>query len=227
MESINNDPKIHTQYWGTNNSNEPLKETNLFRSPNLPYSYSALENIADAQHFKNHFINFHVRSYDDFQRLINFPQIEHIGLVKLFAHESEFDKHFIDLAGTIYNHQMYWDNLSPYCGERSDALEKAIISSFGNIYEMKELFVNTGLNQQCCGWLWLVVSSKNRLQLVTTSQNRNPLMQGENTKGTPIMAIDLWEHAFSSKFLNNKQGYLKNIWMFINWTEVSKRFNQL
>lgn len=227
MEALKNDSKIHTHYWGTNNSDELLKGTNLFRSPNLPYSYSAMENIADAQHFKNHFLNFHVKSYEDFQRMINNSQIEKMGLLQLFKNENDFDKQLIDIAGTIYNHQLFWDNLSPYCGNCSQTLQKAIDDSFGSIFELKEQFIITGMNQDCCGWLWLLKDQKSKLHLITTSQNRNPLMLGTSVRGTPILAIDLWEHAYSNKFLNNKTGYLKRIWMYINWTEVSNRFKQI
>ena len=215
---------IHNQYWGSSNSNIPIEERNMFRFPNLPYSYSAIKNIADVQHLKNHFENFHLKSFEELQQSVEYPKVEKMDIEMLFKNKAEFSKQLIDIAGTIYNHQMYWDNLSPYCGKQSGELINAIEESFGNIFHMKEQFLITGMDQECCGWLWMIVNPQNKLELVTTKQNTNPLMSDADVKDRPLMAIDLWEHAYAGKFPNNKEAYLNNVWMYINWNEISKRF---
>lgn len=227
MEPKKKNINVHTQYWGTNNSNIYINNERILRLPNLPYSYSALENISDAQNFKDHFQNFHVKSYEDIQRLVNYSQVEKLEIEEIFKNEDDYEKQMIEIAGTIYNHQLFWDNLSPYGGEVSDALKQKIDHSFGSIFQMKEQFIVTGMNQECCGWLWLITNKNKQLEFVTTKMNKNPLMPSAKVKGKPLLAIDLWEHAFSSKFPNHKELYLKNIWMYINWTEVSTRLSNL
>ena len=225
MEPIKYASKIYRPYWGAIQSNDTPSRKKQFHPPILPYSFSALENITDAQHFKNHFMNFHVKSFENFQQLIQNSKAEKSEMIYLFKRAYNFDPKLIDLAGAIYNHQLYWDNLSPYCGTISTNLQTAIDNSFGSTLHLKDEFILTGMNIPCCGWLWLIVNSEEKLQLLTTTANNNPLMAHEETKGTPLLAIDLWEHAFINKFFNDKEGYLSTVWMYINWNEVSNRFN--
>ena len=103
-------------------------------------------------------------------------------------------------------------------------LEDAIKNAFESTFKLKEDFLEIGMQNGCCGWLWLIVNNKYGLQLVYTSKNENPLLKHAEIKGVPLLAVDIWEHAYHARFVHDKREYLKAIWSIINWSEVSRRF---
>lgn len=224
MNTVKNYKAIHLHYWGnTHNAVDQVKKI-PFRPPKLPYSYSALDKIADTANLKNHFLNYHMRGFEDFLDLINETEAESMGINQIFKKENQFDNGLIEAACVVYNHQMYWDNLCPYSGEISHDLELAINKAFGSVYRLKEQFIEIGMKNSCCGWLWMIVNQKNELQVISTIKNENPLQKHAVVRGNPVLAIDLWEHAFFGKFSNDKRAYLNAIWSIINWSEVSHRY---
>jgi len=196
----------------------------MFLPPKLPYSFSALNMIYNESQLKYHFLNFHMKAFEEFLDLINNTKLEKMGMIQLFDHSNELDERVIENAGAVFNHQLFWDNLSPYGGEISEQLELAINYSFGSVYKLKLDLIEKGKSHKCCGWLWLIVNENNELQLITTKLNINPLMKDAPITGIPILAVDLWEHAYCHKFNYEKEDYLKNVWILINWTELSSRF---
>lgn len=197
----------------------------IFTPPHLPYSFNALEPIADYHTLKNHFYNFHMKGFEDFLDLINDTEIEQTGLGLLFKHSDRYPNELIGHAGCVFNHQLYWDNLSPHGGSMSDEFESVVNQNFGSVFQLKMKLIEMGQSHDCCGWLWLLVTPDGKLEITGTKHNSNPLMKGAAHPGTPLLAIDMWEHAYYMKFQNNRENYLRSIWMLINWNEVSRRYN--
>jgi len=220
--SIKN-PLIHSLYWGNRQGEEVHRQRAQFQPPKLPYSYSTLALLYEPEHLKNHFFNFHWKGFEDFLDLINDTRAEKMGMQQIFAHQDEFDDQLIENACNVFNHQLYWDNLSPYGGEVSKQLELAINECFGSVFKLKLDLIDLGVSHKSNGWLWLIINEKQELQLLTTKHYQNPILKNAPVPGTPILAIDLWDHAYYPKF-SHKDDYLKTVWMLINWTEVSNRY---
>lgn len=227
METTTNTKEklIHTHYWGNQQGNAINYQRAQVNPPKLPYTYSAMHALWESDQLKNHFLNFHMKSFENYLDLVNNSDAEKMDLPHLFSHQDKFDEQLIETACSIFNHQLFWDNLSPYGGEISHQLEQAINYNFGSVFKMKQLYLEMGNAQNCCGWLWLVIDNNLELQLITTRMNKNTLLSKSPIFGLPILAIDLWEHAYFQKFHDSKIEYLKTVWMMINWNEVSNRYN--
>ncbi len=215
---------IHSHYWGSQQGDGTQSNSPLYRPPKLPYTYSAMHALWESDHLKNHFLNFHMKGFEGFLDCINNTKAEKMGMLQLFANQDEFDEQLIENACIVYNHQLYWDNLSPYGGEISSQLEQAINYCFGSVYKMKQLFIEMGKAYKFSGWLWLIIDENQELQIIPSRQNKNTLLKNAPVHGIPILAIDLWEHAYFQKFNDSKEDYLKTVWMMINWNEVSSRY---
>lgn len=216
---------IHSPYWQIPVSEPTIKKA-LIRPPQLSYAYSALHSLYEAEELKYHFLNFHMKSFEDFLDNINGTMAEGIGMQLIFSHQDEFSSELIDNGCSVFNHQLFWDNLSTYGGQISPQLEKAIERRFGSVYKMKFNLIDKGMSQPNRGWLWLILDERNELQLITTEENQNPLLKYTPIHGKPILVVDLWDHAYPLKYSNQKECYLKTVWMLINWTEVSVRYKQ-
>ncbi len=204
-----------------NGKAENLQREN-FKKPYIPYSFNALEPIIDTLTLRTHFY-MHTNSYERLCDLLG-CNVETKTIDSIFNVENNILDEKISNAGLLYNHQLYWNNLSPYGGEMEFDLQKAINSEFKSIYIFKLEFLKKALRHETNGWVWLILDDQKKLKIVTTFANINPLMSLAPEKGVPLLAIDLWEHAFSSYNFCNKKGYLRKIWMLINWNEVSSRY---
>ena len=128
-------------------------------------------------------------------------------------------------AGGHYNHELFWTILTPKKGLKpSKKLEKAIVENFGSLENLKKSVNDAGATRFGSGWAWLVVTKNGKLVVSSTPNQDNPLMDIAEVKGTPILGIDVWEHAYYLKYQNKRAGYLSAIWDIVNWDEVSKRY---
>ena len=128
-------------------------------------------------------------------------------------------------AGGHYNHELFWMILTPEKNTKPSAqLSKAIDKTFGSIDKLKEELSKAGATRFGSGWAWLVVTKDGKLVVSSTPNQDNPLMDVAEVKGTPILGIDVWEHAYYLKYQNKRNDYLAAIWDIINWKEVSKRY---
>ncbi|MGF7139793.1 superoxide dismutase [Roseimarinus sediminis] len=227
MDTKMKEKKIHLHYWGNQKNTETRAVSSQFPPPKLPYSYSALSKIADATNIKDHYFNFHWRSFE-----VLLDELAHIdpqpqSIIQLLQHPDDYPDELVDSAAAVYNHQSFWDNLSPYCGIASIDLLAEINSRFGTFYRLKDELIRSGSTIDEQGWLWLVLNKHGKLDITNTPHNLNPLMKHKNKAGSPLLAIDLWDHAYENKFHNNTTAYLNAVWGIINWSEVSARFKQL
>jgi Fe-Mn family superoxide dismutase len=129
-------------------------------------------------------------------------------------------------GGGHWNHSMFWTLLSPNGGQASDDFTDAIHAAFGSVDTFKEQFNNAGATRFGSGWAWLIVNADKKLAICSTPNQDNPLMDIAEVKGTPILGLDVWEHAYYLKYQNRRPDYIQAFWNIINWNEVNRLFSE-
>lgn len=211
----------------TSNNEKAMTHNENFESfefPALPYAYNALEPYIDAQTMEIHYDRHHRAYFNNFVNAVKGTPAESMTLEQIFAKMSTFSDAVRNNGGGYYNHMLFWNNLSPNGGKPSTALDKAINEAFGSFDKFKELFGNAGKTRFGSGWAWLVVVPGGKLAIGSTPNQDNPLMDISPIKGTPILALDVWEHAYYLKYQNKRPEYVEAFWSVVNWKDVSARY---
>jgi superoxide dismutase, Fe-Mn family len=195
-----------------------------FEFPALPYAYNALEPYIDAQTMEIHYDRHHRAYFNNFVNAVKGTPAESMTLEQIFAKMSTYNDAVRNNGGGYYNHILFWNNLSANGGQPSAALAKAIDETFGSMDKFKELFGNAGKTRFGSGWAWLVVTPEGKLAVGSTPNQDNPLMDISPIKGTPILSLDVWEHAYYLKYQNKRPDYVEAFWKVVNWKDVSARF---
>ncbi len=196
-----------------------------FQLTPLPYAYNALEPYIDSLTMVIHHTK-HLQAYvTNLNTAIKGTEAEKMTLEQIMANTKKFDVKVRNNAGGVYNHNLYFANLSPKGGgQPTGELASAINAAFGNFDNMKTQLNNAGLTRFGSGWAWLYVTKDRKLAICSTPNQDNPLMDIAEFPGTPILAIDVWEHAYYLEYQNRRADYLNAIWNVINWEEVARRF---
>ena len=193
--------------------------------PELPYAYNALEPYIDAQTMEIHYSRHHKAYYDTFLKAATEAGIDQLSLSTIFSKMSQYSTFIRNNGGGYYNHNLFWENLTPEPTKISPELEKAIVNKFGSLDSFKEDFGKAGAGQFGSGWAWLIMTNDKQLQITSTPNQDNPLMDVAAVKGTPLLALDVWEHAYYLKYQNKRADYIKAFWNVVNWETVNKRYN--
>ena len=193
--------------------------------PVLPYAFDALEPHIDTQTMQLHYYKHHQAAVDNLNNAIAGTGAEHKPLQELLANISAYPA-ARNSAGSHYNHSQYWTMLGPAGTQPSGDLSKVINETFGSVDGLKEKMSAAGMARFGSGWAWLIVKD-GKLQITSTPNQDNPLMDVAEVQGTPIIGIDVWEHAYYLKYQNRRAEYLTNIWNVINWNEVDKRYKKI
>ncbi len=196
-----------------------------FNFPELPYSYDALEPYFDKQTMEIHYSKHHRAYYEKFLNAIKGTKAEDISVEEIFNNINEFSTAIRNNGGGYYNHSLFWTILSPAknsspTGEFSEVITK----SFGSFEKFKEIFNNAATMRFGSGWAWLSVNNNGDLQVSSSPNQDNPLMNDSEYQGTPILNLDVWEHAYYLKYQNRRPDYINAFWNIINWEEVEKRY---
>jgi len=192
--------------------------------PALPYAFDALEPHIDAQTMQIHHDKHHQAYVDNLNKALAGTEGESKTLEELMADISKYPMAVRNNGGGHFNHTLFWTVLGPNAGGApTGELAEAINSAFGSFDALKEKMNNAGATRFGSGWAWLIVKD-GKLDVCSTPNQDNPLMDIAEVKGTPILGIDVWEHAYYLKYQNRRPEYLSTIWNVINWDEVSKRF---
>jgi Fe-Mn family superoxide dismutase len=192
--------------------------------PDLPYAYNALEPAIDAKTMEIHYTKHHKAYYTNFLAAIKDTPAANLDIKSLFAEISKQPAAVRNNGGGYYNHMLFWENLSPTKTNPSDKLKAAIEKSFGSMDKFKEEFSNAAKKHFGSGWAWLVVGKDGQLFISDTLNQDNPLMDVAEKKGTPLLTIDVWEHAYYLKYQNRRAEYVDNFWNVVNWETVNKRY---
>lgn len=191
--------------------------------PALSYAYDALEPYIDAQTMQFHHTKHHENAVVTLNKAIAGTDAERRTLEELLANISAYPAAIRNSAGSHYNHSQFWQILGTIHEEPSGDLAAAIDSAFGSLNSLKERMSTTATACFGSGWVWLIVKQGD-LEICSTPNQDNPVMDVAEVRGTPIIGIDVWEHAYYLKYQNSRADYLANVWNVINWPEAEKRY---
>lgn len=192
--------------------------------PSLDYEYATLAPYIDAETMKIHHSKHHQAYVDNLNKAIESTDAAEVSLEDLNLNISKYSAAVRNNGGGHYNHSLFWKILTPGGSELPQQLKEAIETTFGNLDELKEKMNHAGATRFGSGWAWLIVQADGTLAVTSTPNQDNPLMDIAEVKGTPILGIDVWEHAYYLNYQNRRPDYLKQIWNVINWQEVGKLY---
>ncbi len=196
-----------------------------FKMPGLKYQYNDLEPFIDAKTMELHYSRIHLGYANKLNLAVKEIELKTKKIEDLLENLDTNNLFLRNNAGGYYNHTLYFEILSAKKGTKpTTQLEEAIIKSFGSFDEMKNQLIDKSNSFYGSGWTWIIVDKKGDLKIVQTNNEDNPLMKNAVEKGTPIFALDLWEHAYYLKQNNTKTTYIENILKVINWEIVSKKY---
>lgn len=196
-----------------------------FKQTPLSYAYNALEGSIDAQTMEIHYTKHAAGYVSNLNKAIAGTPQEKETLFQILSKVSTLSPTIRNNAGGHFNHELFWTMLTPEKNTQPSAkLLKAITETFGSVDAFKEKMSKAGADRFGSGWAWLSVDKNGKLFVSSTPNQDNPLMDVVEEKGTPILGIDVWEHAYYLKYQNKRADYLTAIWNVLNWKEVSKRY---
>lgn len=195
-----------------------------FTLPPLPYAYEALEPHIDTLTMQIHHDKHHQAYVDNLNKAIAGTENENKSIEEIVAKAGSISPAVRNNGGGHWNHSFFWDSLAANAGGApSGKLAEAINSAFGSFDAFKEKFAAAGMTRFGSGWAWLI-SKDGKLEVSSTPNQDNPLMDVAEVKGTPLLGVDVWEHAYYLKYQNKRADYLAAFWNVVNWDAVAKRF---
>jgi len=199
-----------------------------FELPKLDYSYDALEPNIDAKTMEIHHSKHHSGYTSKLNSAISGTDLQGKSIEALLRDLDMSNKAVRNNGGGYYNHSLFWKVISPANkGELSGELKNAINDAFGSFDGFKSAFSKAAATQFGSGWAWLCVKKGGELEVCSTPNQDNPLMPGIGCGGEPILAIDVWEHAYYLNYQNRRPDYINAFFNIINWNEVSEKYSAL
>jgi superoxide dismutase, Fe-Mn family len=196
-----------------------------FELPQLPYAYDALEPNIDKQTMEIHHTKHHQAYTTNLNSAIQGTDLENKSIEEILRNVSSAPVAVRNNGGGFYNHNMFWEILSPNGGgQPSGAVGEAINAAFGSYEKFKEEFTKAATTRFGSGWAWLCKTDNGAVTICSTPNQDNPLMDVSECKGFPILGLDVWEHAYYLKYQNRRPEYIANFFNIINWDEVNRRF---
>jgi Fe-Mn family superoxide dismutase len=184
-----------------------------FTLPALPYAFNALEPHIDARTMEIHHGKHHNAYVTNLNNAIAGSDAEKLSIEDICKNVSKYPR-------------LFWTILGPNAGGKpTGALAEAIDAAFGNFDEFKTKFAAAAAGRFGSGWAWLIVDGSKKLQITSTPNQDNPLMDVAEVKGTPILGLDVWEHAYYLNYQNRRPDYINAFWNVVNWDAVAKRFD--
>ncbi|WP_339386644.1 superoxide dismutase [Vibrio caribbeanicus] len=192
--------------------------------PELPYAYDSLEPYIDAKTMEVHYSKHHRTYFDKFISAVEGTELASLSLKDIFANISQHAPAVRNNGGGYYNHIVYWNCMSPNGGgEPQGKLKQELLSTFGSFDEFKQQFAQAAINTFGSGFAWLIVKDK-KLVITSTSNQDNPLMDVAQDKGEPILALDVWEHAYYISYQNRRPEYIDAWWNVVDWDAVNANY---
>ena len=194
-----------------------------FELPNLPYSHDALEPHIDSRTMEIHHGKHHAGYTSKLNAAVNGTELEGKSIEEILT-SGTLSAGIRNNGGGFYNHCMFWEVMSPNGGGTpTGALASAIDAAFGSLDGFKEAFSNAAATRFGSGWAWLCVKD-GKLEVCSTANQDNPIMKSVGCSGTPIMGIDVWEHAYYLNYQNRRPDYVAAFFNVVNWEEIAARF---
>ncbi|UXR51361.1 superoxide dismutase [Staphylococcus simulans] len=195
-----------------------------FELPNLPYEFDALEPHIDKETMEIHHDKHHNTYVTKLNAAIEGTDLENKSIEEIVANldsvPSDIQTAVRNNGGGHLNHSLFWQILSPNSEEKGTVVDK-IKEQWGSSDEFKDEFAKKAAGQFGSGWAWLVVDKDGKLEIVTTANQDNPITEGK----TPILGLDVWEHAYYLKYQNKRPDYINAFWNVVNWEKVDELYN--
>ena len=196
-----------------------------FELPQLNYAYDALEPHIDARTMEIHHSKHHNGYTNNLNAAIAGTDLETKSVEALFGDLDMSNKAVRNNGGGYYNHSLFWNIMNPEGKEAlSGELKEAILAAYGSFEDFKTAFSKAAATQFGSGWAWLCVHKGGKVEVCSTPNQDNPLMPGVTCGGTPILGLDVWEHAYYLNYQNRRPDYIEAFFNVINWKEVETRF---
>ena len=197
-----------------------------FELPQLNYAYDALEPHIDARTMEIHHSKHHNGYTNNLNTAIAGTDLETKSIETILGDLDMSNKALRNNGGGFYNHSLFWNVMNPEGKEAlSGELKDAILLAYGTFEDFKSAFSKAAATQFGSGWAWLCVHKGGEVEVCSTPNQDNPLMPGISCSGTPILGLDVWEHAYYLNYQNRRPDYIEAFFSVINWTEVDKRFS--
>ena len=197
-----------------------------FELPKLNYAYDALEPHIDARTMEIHHSKHHNGYTTKLNAAIEGTALENESIESILEDLDMSNGAVRNNGGGFYNHSLFWSIMDPNeKGELSGDLKDAIVGAYGSVDAFKTAFSKAAATQFGSGWAWLCVHKGGKVEVCSTPNQDNPLMPGVSCGGTPILGLDVWEHAYYLNYQNRRPDYINAFFNVINWNEVAKRFD--
>ena len=199
-----------------------------FELPKLNFAYDALEPHIDARTMEIHYSKHHNGYTAKLNAAIEETDLEGKSINELLTNLDMNNSGVRNNGGGFYNHSLFWEIMNPEDkGYLSGALKDAIIDAYDTVDNFKAVFSKAAATQFGSGWAWLCVHKGGKVEVCSTPYQDNPLMPGVSCGGTPIMGLDVWEHAYYLNYQNRRPDYIEAFFKVINWNEVERRYESL
>lgn len=196
-----------------------------FELPQLPYAHDALEPHIDTKTMEIHHGKHHAGYTNNLNAAIEGTDLAGQSIEDILAHVSKHGAGVRNNGGGFYNHSLFWAVMSPNGGGNpSGDLATAIDSAFGSFDAFKDAFSKAAATRFGSGWAWLIVTADGKLAVTSTPNQDNPLMDVAEVKGTPILGLDVWEHAYYLNYQNRRPDYIEAFFNVVDWAAVGQRY---
>ncbi|MBF0695410.1 MAG: superoxide dismutase [Flavobacterium sp.] len=208
------------------NPEDVTADPGTFKMTPLPYSYDALAPHIDGRTMEIHYSKHYLTYTNNFNRAIAGTELESMPIEEILRRADASKEELRNNAGGYYNHSLFWEIMTPQANTPSDTLSKVITRDFGSFEEFQRKFENAADNQFGSGWAWLVVDKSGKLHVTSTANQDNPLMPQQKISGTPILGIDVWEHAYYLNYQYKRGNYINAFFNVINWKKVGEKYEE-
>lgn len=194
----------------------------------LPFRFDSISQPIGGKNLEYHYAKVYLNYANKLNTLIEEKQWTDKTITQICTEVKAEDVALKNNAGGFYNHTLYFEILTPKLNTQpSDTLKTALVDAFGSVANFKTSFTKTALSSFGSSWVWLLVTKNKKLEIVTTTNENNPLMVDATSKGKPLIALDVWEHAYLNNYQNNKKEYIDCFLKHLNWDLISERYQNL
>jgi Fe-Mn family superoxide dismutase len=198
-----------------------------FQMEKLPYSYEALTPYVSALTMEMHYSKHYLTYTNNLNKAVAGTELENLTIEEVLSKLDMNDATIRNNAGGYYNHSLYWKSIGPKGAQQpKDTLAAAITKKFGSFAEFTTSFKEEATKQFGSAWVWLIVDRSGNLQITSTQNQDNPLMRNALVQGTPILALDLWEHAYYLDYQYKRKNYVDAFFKVINWSKVAENYEE-
>jgi Fe-Mn family superoxide dismutase len=199
-----------------------------FTFPELPYAYNALEPHIDAQTMEIHYTKHHQGYFSRFISTVENTELANSTFEAIFANVSNHSPVIRNFGGGYYNHIIFWNSMSPTGGGKpTGTIADKINAKWGSYENFQTEFTQAATTRFGSGFAWLITDKDGNISITSTANQDNPLMNTESAQGTPLLCLDVWEHAYYLKYQNRRPDYINAFYSVINWDFANKEYNRV